>query len=82
MPTNQLWAPARFATRLLGRSVFLGLLTLALAVAIVSFLTACWCDRPFITVTSRDIPPPSDGKTTISPCDVPVAPPANTKKDN
>jgi hypothetical protein len=86
MSTNRPWSPARFATRLLGRSVSLGLLTLALVIAIISFLTACRCDEPYLgLVPRRDtvIPTgPIDTKTVTSPNDLPVVPPANKTKDN
>src|SRR5262249_3870672 len=47
MARNQLLVPVRFTARLFGRGVFCGLFTLALTIAILSFLTSCECDEPF-----------------------------------
>jgi hypothetical protein len=38
----------RYFVRLFGRGVFVALAGLAVAIAIVSFLTACRCGEPFI----------------------------------
>jgi hypothetical protein len=78
MTAFSLLAPARITARLFGRGVFLGLLTLALSISIMSFLTACICwpnSGPYIR--QDDIKP-----TPIAPSELPVIPPPNAKKDN
>jgi hypothetical protein len=78
MLRNRAFGHARFTVRLFGRGVFVGLLGLALTVAIVSFLTACRCDEPFIrTDSSLQNSPQPDGppKTPASG----AAPNANVK---
>jgi hypothetical protein len=49
----------RYFVRLFGRGVFVALAGLALAIATVSFLTACRCDEPFINRSEPIVTKPS-----------------------
>jgi hypothetical protein len=84
MPANSIVVPARFTVRLFRRGVFLGLLTLAISLSIVSFLTACICDDPLYYLRKDEIKPaPTSSDSNISfPSDLPVNQPSNAKKDN
>jgi hypothetical protein len=60
---NRVSGYALFSARLFARGAFAGLLGLALAVAVVSFLTACKCDDLFVNpVPLKDGPPPPEQK--------------------
>jgi hypothetical protein len=84
MANQPIIAPARYTVRLLGRSVFAMLFTLALAVSVVSFLSACECvDRFFLNAYYPNKTPDNDNKITFgSDLPTPAMPPVNEKKDN
>lgn len=74
---------SRTIARLIGRGVLGALLALALAVAGVSFLTACRCDEPLVGPKVIDAPPPPNSPTAPSdPAALPVTPPPANLKDN
>ena len=69
MPKNRTATRARLTIRLFGRGVFVGLLGLALTMAILSFLTACICDDMYNAAFLRHDEikdSPSTEKTAIS----------------
>ncbi len=84
MSNNRTVARARFTARLFGRGVFVGLLGLALTIAIMSFLTACICFPTPYSLRQDEIKttPPGDHTIGSPPGDLPVIPPSSDKKDN